>query len=117
LVNTNRILKCTPKILDWVRLYDRYGVDIPKKHPNIKPTSDFKEQVVREILEKGLPLYHALIKYSISRTALEGGVRTVRKHGYTELHVFRRKGRPSKTMARPKKNQIHFPRVQRTLWL
>ena len=91
------------KILDWVRLYDRYGVDILRKRPKIKPTSDFKEQVVREILEKGLPLSHALIKYRISRTALEGWVRTVRKHGYPELHIFRRKGRPSQTMARPKK--------------
>ncbi|WP_294627715.1 transposase [uncultured Bacteroides sp.] len=73
------------KILDWVRLYDRYGVDILRKRPKIKPTSDFKEQVVREILEKGLPLSHALIKYRISRIALEGWVRTVRKHGYAEF--------------------------------
>ena len=93
------------KILDWVRLYDRYGVDILRKRSKIKPTSDFKEQVVREILEKGLPLSHALIKYRISRTALEGWVRTVRKHGYPELHIFRRKGRPSQTMARPKKKE------------
>ena len=70
------------KILDWVRLYDRYGVDILRKRPKIKPTSDFKEQVVREILEKGLPLSHALIKYRISRT-----------------------GRPSQTRARPKKKE------------
>lgn len=69
------------KILDWVRLYDRYGVDILRKRSKIKPTSDFKEQVVRKLLEKGLPLSHALKKYRISRTALEGWVRTVRKHG------------------------------------
>ena len=78
---------------------------ILRKRSKIKPTSDFKEQVVREILEKGLPLSHALIKYRISRTALEGWVRTVRKHGYPELHIFRRKGRPSQTMARPKKKE------------
>ena len=75
------------KILDWVRLYDRYGVDILRKRSKIKPTSDFKEQVVREILEKGLPLSHALIKYRISRTALEGWVRTVRKHGYPAVNL------------------------------
>ena len=40
------------KILDWVRLYDRYGVDILRKRSKIKPTSDFKEQVVREIIGK-----------------------------------------------------------------
>ena len=84
------------KILDWVRLYDRYGVDILRKRPKIKPTSDFKEQVVREILEKGLPLSHALIKYRISRTALEGWVRTIRKHGYEELHIFRHMARSKK---------------------
>lgn len=61
------------KILDWVRLYDRYGVDILRKRSKIKPTSDFKEQVVREILEKGLPLSHALIKYRISVQHLKAG--------------------------------------------
>lgn len=28
------------KILNWVRLYDKYGV-ILRTHPNIKPTSDW----------------------------------------------------------------------------
>lgn len=93
------------KILDWVRLYDRYEVDILRKHPNIKYTDDFKEQVVRKILEKELPLSHVLIKYRISRTTLEGWVRTIRKHEYAELHVFRCKSKPSQTVTRPKKKR------------
>lgn len=56
-------------------------------------------------MSKDIRKRHALTKFHISRTALEGWIRTVRKHGYTELHVFRRKDRPSQTMARPKKKK------------
>ena len=37
-----------------------------------------------------------MIKYRISRTALEGWVRTIRKHGYEELHIFRHMARSKK---------------------
>lgn len=93
------------KILDWIRLYDRYGEDGLKKRPKLKPTPKFKENVVRLILEKGVPLSHVLVDYRISRTALESWVRMVKSHGYARLHQIKRLGRPSKDMGRPKKKE------------
>lgn len=94
------------KILEWVRLYDRYGFDGLKKQPKLNPTPEFKEKVVRLILEKGLPLSHVLIDYRISRTALESWVRTVKHQGYAKLYHIKRRGRPPKDpMARPKKRE------------
>ena len=93
------------KILDWVRLYDRHGSDGLKKRPKLRPTPEFREHIVRLILEKGIPLSHVLIDYQISRTALESWVRMVKNHGYTQLHEIKRLGRPKKNMGRPKKKE------------
>lgn len=93
------------KILDWVRLYDRYGNDGLKKQPKLQPTPDFKETVTRLILEKGVPLSRVLIDYRISRTALEGWVRLARNKGYAALRQSQRRGRPPKDMGRAKKKE------------
>lgn len=93
------------KILDWVRLYERYGNDGLKKRPKLQPTPDFKETVARLILEKGVPLSRVLIDYRISRTALEGWVRLARNKGYDALRQSKRRGRPPKDMGRPKKKE------------
>lgn len=66
------------KLLEWSRLYERYGNDGLKKQPKLKPMPDFKEKGVRLILEKGVLLSHVLIDYRISRTALESWVRLTR---------------------------------------
>ena len=93
------------KVLEWIRLYDRYGEQGLKKHPNLNPTPEFRESIVRLILEKGVPLSHVLIDYQISRTALESWGRTVKKHGYAPLCRTKRLGRPPKDMSRPKKKE------------
>ena len=91
------------KILEWVRKIDLYGEDGLKKQPNIKATPEFKREIVRKILEKGLTLAQIVVEYRISRTALESWVRTVRKYGYDAL-ISKHRGRPPKDkMARPKK--------------
>ncbi len=93
------------KVLEWIRLYDRYGEEGLKKHPKLNPTPEFRESIVRLILEKGVPLSHVLIDYQISRTALESWVRIVKNHGYAYLHQIKRLGRPPKDMGRPKKKE------------
>lgn len=93
------------KILDWIRLYDRYGEEGLKKQPKVQATPDFKEEVVRLIIDKGIPLSHVLIDYRISRSALESWVRLARNKGYSALHAVKRRGRPSKNMGRPKKKE------------
>lgn len=93
------------KILEWVRLYDIYGEEGLRKRPNIRATPEFKEQLVREILEKGIPLAHIIIKYRVSRTAMESWVRSVRKNGYPVLYNTKCCGRHLKDMGRPKKKE------------
>ena len=85
------------KLLEWSRLYERYGNDGLKKQPKLKPMPDFKE--------KGVLLSHVLIDYRISRTALESWVRLTRNKGYTALRQSQRRGRPPKDMGRPKKKE------------
>ena len=93
------------KVLEWVRKYDRYGESGLKRQPNIRATGEIKEELVRLILDKGVPLSHVVIDRVVSRTALEGWVRLVRKQGYTALHRQRKCGRPVKYMGRPKKKE------------
>ena len=94
------------KILEWVRKYDKYGQEGLKKQPKIKATGEFKEKLVRLVLEKGVTLAQIVVDYRVSRTAIEQWVRQTRSHGYTILHEIRPKGRPPKgLMARPKKKE------------
>ena len=103
------------KIMEWVRKYDKYGPEGLKKQPNIKATGDFKERLVRMVLEKSVTLAQIVVDYRVSRSALERWVRQTRSQGYSILHETRPKGRPPKgTMARPKKKepQTELERLQ-----
>lgn len=94
------------KILEWVRKYDRYGEDGLKKQPNVHVSGEFKEVLVRQIIEKGIPLAHVLVESRVSRSALELWVRETRKNGYQILYQNQKRGRPPKdTMSRPKKTE------------
>lgn len=42
-------------ILEWVRKYNLYGERGLLKQPNVPATADFKEEIVRTILEKEVP--------------------------------------------------------------
>ena len=43
-------------ILEWVRKYALYGESGLHSQPNVRPTADFKEKVVRLVIEKEVPL-------------------------------------------------------------
>jgi transposase len=90
-------------ILEWVRKYDLYGESGLLKQPNVRATSDFKEEVVRTILEKGVPLVQVVLKYGVSKSALEDWVKLVRFQGYAVLHQQKNLGRPPRDMSRSKK--------------
>jgi len=94
--------------LEWVRKYDLYGEDGLRKHPNVRATPDFKEAVVRSVLEKKVPLPQVVLQYGVSKTALERWVRTVRLKGYAVLYEENRCGRPPKAMTRSK----HEPKTE-----
>ncbi|NPD92500.1 hypothetical protein [Xylanibacter muris] len=77
------------KIRTWVRMMARYGSDGLRRQPRTKATPDFKEGMVRKILDEGIPLSRVMIDYRVSRTALERWVSIVRKGGYEALRVIR----------------------------
>ena len=92
-------------ILAWVRKYALYGESGLHKQPNVRPTADFKEKVVRLVIEKGVPLTQVVLEYKVSKTALEGWVRSVRVEGYAVLYQQKNRGRPPKGMGRSKKHE------------
>lgn len=89
-------------ILEWVRKYDLYGEGGLRKQLNVRATADFKEEVVRIVLEKKVPLTHVVLQCGVSKTALERWVRTVRLKGYAALHEQNKRGRAPKAMKRIK---------------
>lgn len=91
------------QLLAWVRMWDRYGHSGLEKQPYCRPTPEFKEGLVRLILEKGVPLSHIRIDYRVGKTALQRWVRVVHNFGYESLNEIKSRGRPRKDMARPKK--------------
>lgn len=92
-------------ILEWVRKYDLYGKSGLLKQPNVRATADFKEEAVRTILEKGVPLVQVVLQYGVSKSALEDWVKLVRVQGYAVLHQQKNRGRPPKDMSRSKKHE------------
>lgn len=92
-------------ILYWVRLHDSYGEEGLRQQPKVKPTGEFREALVREVLEKGIPLSHVIITHRVSRSAMESWVRQVRCNGYKILYEEKPRGRPPKNMGRPKKKE------------
>ena len=103
------------EILAWVRMWDHYGRSGLEQQSHCRPTVKLKEEVVRLILEKGVPLAHVRVEYRIGKTALQRWVSVVRKYGYGALEPSKRRGRPPKyPMGRPKKKepQTELERLQ-----
>ncbi|KAA6325750.1 hypothetical protein EZS27_025070, partial [termite gut metagenome] len=92
-------------LLEWVRKYDLFGESGLQKQPNIRATPDFKEEVVRLIMEKHLPLPQVVLQYGVSKSALESWIRMVKANGYASLHQQKKRGRPPKAMGRSKKRE------------
>lgn len=84
------------KIREWVQMWDKYGCSGLKYQPHSRPTRALKEEVVRLILERGIPLTQVRVEYRICRTTLNRWVNTVRKYGYDGLEPSKRWGRPPK---------------------
>jgi len=92
-------------ILEWVRKYNIFGESGLHKQPNIRATADMKEDIVRQIIDKSLPLSQVALRYGVSRTTLERWVRLVRAEGYTSLYRQKKTGRQLKDMGRPRKQE------------
>lgn len=92
-------------ILEWVLKYNLYGEKGLLKQPNIRATPDFREEVVRIVIEKEVPLMQVVLQYGVSRKALERWVKLVRVEGYGALHQHKNRGRPIKLMRQSKQHE------------
>jgi len=98
----------------WVGLYDKYGESGLEKRLPIRATGEVKEQIVRQILENGLSLPQAALRYAVSEHALKTWIKVVKFRGYSALSEPKNPGRPLKIMGRPKKKmpQTELERLQ-----
>ncbi len=92
-------------LLEWVRKYDLYGEEGLQRQSNVCATGVFKEEVVKAVLEKFLPLPLASLKYGVSRSALKSWLKSVKYGGYAGLHQQNKRGRPPKSMGQTKKRE------------
>jgi transposase-like protein len=88
----------------WVK-YQRKGPSALVKKKYIHADGALKEKIVRDIQENFLTLYEASVKYDVSTPRLSVWLRTVREKGYLALYEYKKTGRHSKDMGRPKKKK------------
>lgn len=94
-------------ILRWIALYKQLGESGLAARSYTYYTPEFKESVVREVLEKLLPCESVAIRYGVSETSVGSWVKQVQAHGYSSLSEIKPRGRPPKDMRRPKKQAPH----------
>ncbi len=85
--------------------YRKYGEEGLYRKAQKKISSDFKVKLVRDFIEKRVSLRQICNENEIGRTTFESWVRKARSHGYDSLRAIKRRGRPPKDMARPKKRE------------
>lgn len=84
------------ELSDWVRRYQREGVEGILRKKSISSTYELRCKIVAEHLEEGVPYPVLSAKYNVCRATLKNWVATVRKSGYEGL-VGSRRGRPPKS--------------------
>ena len=85
--------------------YRKYGEEGLYRKAQKKISSDLKVKLVRDFIEKRVSLRQICNENEIGRTAFESWVRKARSNGYDSLRAIKRRGRPPKDMARPKKRE------------
>ena len=86
----------------WVK-YKREGTSALVCKKRVRADGAFKERVVRDILEKHIPLLEVSIQYDVSLHPLYKWLRIAREYGYKAL--YRHKKDPLSKMGRPKKKK------------
>jgi len=93
------------RIRHWINLYRSAGYSGLEKRIYLQYPSDFKIEVVREVLEKSLSCETVALKYDVSNSVVVSWVYKVRQSGYHSLLEIKKRGRPVKDMGRPKKQK------------
>ena len=101
--NNFGINNCLLKLL-WLR-YQKEGCVALEKKANTRATVYIKLAAIRDFEEKHLSLVDIMLKYDISRSALDNWRRKYHAGGIEELCKQKPKGRPL-GMGRPKKKTV-----------
>lgn len=88
----------------WLRIYRSKGLSGFDKQPNKLFSTEFKELVVRDVLNNCLSFPTVALKYQISQSTAYKWVQLVKQEGFSSLNNTTR-GRPTTVMGRPKKKQ------------
>ncbi len=88
----------------WLRIYQSQGLTGLNKQPNKLFSIEFKEFVVRDVLNNCLSFESVALKHGISQSAAYQWVQQVKQEGFNSLKDTKQ-GRPAKIMGRPKKKQ------------
>ena len=92
-------------LIKWLwRKYEQDGPSALIRKERIKANGALKERVVRDYLEKHIPLLEVSLKYDVCIPTLYKWVRIARNNGIEALYLEKRK-HPSKAMGRPKKKR------------
>jgi transposase len=94
------------KVIDrWLNAYKVKGLSGFNKQSNIRATAEFKQKIVKEVLENHLSYDSVSLIYPVSSTTIYSWVTKVKEHGYSSLMEVKQRGRPPKNMGRPKKKE------------
>lgn len=91
-------------VQSWLRIYQNQGIFGFDKQPNRVLSVEFKEHVVRDVLDKCLSFPSVALKYGINQSTAHQWVQLVKQEGFSSLKETKR-GRPTTIMGRPKKKQ------------
>ena len=99
------------EVNQWLLRYKKYGEDGLRGTRSFHYSSLEKLKIAEEFIKEGVTLQELCLRYDLSRTTIKSWVRKVRR-GLSLNN--RRRGRPPKDMARPKKKepQTELERLQ-----
>lgn len=77
------------ELADWVRRYQRDGVEGILRKKKARTTYELRRRIVAEHLEEGVAFADLCLKYDICRSTLKDWVTAVRRSGYEALQGAR----------------------------
>jgi len=90
----------------WAETYRLHGPEGLKRHPYIKADYSFKVKIVQEHQLEGISLTEICAKYGIGHTAVSRWCKLAKEQGIEALSLYKPRGRPTKSMGRPKKKSL-----------
>lgn len=93
------------RVRSWITRQRHLGAAWLDKQVYTKATTEFKQSVARQVLEKCLSCEQVALQNGVSISAVLSWVSKVRSEGYDSLSQTKPRGRPPKDMGRPRKKE------------